>query len=212
MPLPQGACRWTQGADLGCHASPLPGPPKKCLTRCLQAQPGRARLPAGGNPTPHGLRPFAGSRRRWREFPGCTWRGPEPEARENHPVPPLSIGSAISTHPAANIHSNSKSPARPDWRCSRRCGGTVHGPIRGQWPGPPFHGFLVIAPALSPVFGIPAKPPEIAQRFLHFHPDAVLILGALDVTHHFFQCHAGFSILGGIGSRGGGLDAPQGVG
>lgn len=59
-------------------------------SRCNLAGP-------GATANRHGLRPLAGSGRRWRGFPGCTWRGPEPKARENHPAPLLSIGSAIPT-------------------------------------------------------------------------------------------------------------------
>src|SRR5581483_3400882 len=82
--------------------------------------------------------------------------------------------------------------------------------VRGA--GPPIKGILVVRPGAPPVARIAARPEIIAQRFLDFGPDAVMVFDALDVAVEDLELLAGVVELRGVGILRGGLGAPKCVG
>ena len=65
---------------------------------------------------------------------------------------------------------------------------------------PPIERRLVMRPGLAPIVRIPPCPVIIAQRFLHLHPDAIMILNPLNVPDEHLKLLAGVVQLRGVGS------------
>src|SRR5271170_2868524 len=86
---------------------------------------------------------------------------------------------------------------------SRPCGFDI------RRPRPPIQRGLVMRPCVVPIMLVATRPEEIPERFLHFHPDPVAILGAVNVADQGLQLLARPIELGGIERLRGGLRAPE---